>query len=541
MTKLGRCWPSLAATLLFIVIVMFVRPWAALPLNDDWQYAHFAKSFAEEGHFAVDVPVAPTVVGQSLIAWPVIKIFGFSHVTLRALTMVISLMMLFAVDYLLIAGGVAAGIRLVALCSIVANPLFVHLSTTFMTENYGYLIALLSACIWFRGRKTDSTSWYVASAAFAAASFWIRQFCALVFPALILAEWIAGGASLRQARQLLVKRSLSTLVWVLIVGLYFPWAKATGNYSPHFSEALGHAFAPNPVAMLLEAGLFLFYVTVFLIPFLLVYGIPRRPTVTGSIVLCALTLTAAFAWLGGVNNGPPSASLKSTFPFLSNVVTSYGVGPITLTDVYWENAQRPHISAIPWLMLEAIALVISLAWSSVATRLRENRNEIALFGIIFSLLSLLAVLVSYRYDVFDRYHYPGILGLTIALAIVLPKADEPRLRRVGFVWIALLAVFSTLGVHDYFRWQEARARLLAQAQARGIALSQIDGGFEPNGWNTVEGNAGSRGCGADVAWFCRDRPFRIGLEQRSSEQLLASQRATAWLAAFPDLKLLGRK
>jgi hypothetical protein len=520
---------------------MLVRPWAEMPLNDDWQYAHFAKSFAENGRFAADVPVAPTVVGQSLIAWPVIKIFGFSHVALRTLTMVISVMMLFAVDYLLIAGGVAAGIRLIALCSIVANPLFLHLSTTFMTENYGYLIALLSACIWFRGRKTDSTSWYVASAAVAGASFWIRQFCALVFPALILAEWIAGGAKFQNVRTLLVKRSLPMLVWVLIVGLYFPWAKATGNYSPHFSEALGHAFAPNPVAMLLEAGVFLFYMSVILIPFLVAYGIPRRPTVAGSIVLCALTLTAAFAWLGGVNNGPPSASLKSTFPFLSNVVTSYGVGPITLTDVYWENAQRPHISAIPWLLLEAIALILSLAWGSVASRLRENKNEVALFGMMFSLLSLIAVLVSYRYDVFDRYHYSGILGLTIALAILLPKSSESRLRRVGIIWIALLAVFSTLGVHDYFRWQEARAQLLAQAQSRGIAVSQIDAGFEPNGWNTVDGNAGSPGCGAEVAWFCRDRLYRIGLEQRSSERLLVTQRTTAWLAAFPDLKLLERK
>ena len=533
--------PSLCAALLFLAIVAVIRPWSELPLNDDWQYAHFTKAFLEKGRFTVDVPVAPTAVGQSLIAWPVIKLFGFSHVALRVLTIALSLLMLFEVDYLLIASGRAAGIRLVALCTIVANPLFLHLSTTFMTENYGYLIAFLSACVWFRGKKTDSAWWFVASAAVAGTSFWIRQYCAVVFPALILGEWIASGANLRHARTILVKRSLSILVWVLIVGLYFPWAKATGNYSPHFSEALGHAFAPNPVAMLLEAGVFLFYATVFLIPFLIAYGIPRRPTVAGSIVLCVLVLTAAFAWLGGVNNGPPSALLKSTFPFLSNVVTNYGVGPITLTDVYWENAQRPHSSAIPWLVLEAIALVISLAWSSVVTRLRENKNEVALFGVMFSLLSLIAVLISYRYDVFDRYHYPAIFGLTISLATLLPKGSERRLFGVGIFWVALLAVFSTLGLHDYFRWQEARARLLAQAQSRGIALSEIDGGFEPNGWNTVEGKAGSLGCGARVAWFCRDRPYRVGLEQRSSERLLASQGITAWLAAFPDLKLLEQK
>src|SRR5689334_21446478 len=121
LSKLERYWPSLAAAVLFVVILMFVRPWVELLLNDDCQYAHFAKSFAEKGSFAVDVPVAPTVVGQSLIASPVIKVFGFSHVGLRVLTVVISIIMLFSVDYLLIAGGVAAAVRLVALSAIVAN------------------------------------------------------------------------------------------------------------------------------------------------------------------------------------------------------------------------------------------------------------------------------------------------------------------------------------------------------------------------------------------------------------------------------------
>jgi hypothetical protein len=541
LTQLERNWPFMCAIVFLLALVACIGPWSELPLNDDWQYAHFAKSFAERGSFAVDVPVAPSVVGQSLIAWPVIRILGFSHLALRLLTLVLSGLILLEVDYLLALGAVAAGVRFVALCTLVANPLFLHLSTTFMTENYGYFVALLAACIWFRGRRSDSASLGVVAAAVAGLSFWIRQFSALVFPALILAEWIVDGARLKSGRAIALRRAPAILVWVAIVALYFPWARATGNFTSQFSQPLAQILKPDLGAIFLESGVYLFYLTVFLIPFLLGYGFPRKPSIAASIVLCALTLTAAFAWVGGVRSGPPSASLHSTFPFLHNVVTSFGVGPVTLTDVYWDNAQtRPRVSVFPWLALETFAVFTSLAWARVVTSVREHKSEIGVFGICFGLLSLVAVLLSYRYGVLDRYHYPGILGFTIALAAFFQMENERRLRRTAVVWVAMMAVFSTLGLHDYFRWQEARARLMSQAQQRGILLSDIDAGYEFNGWNTVEGDGGSPGCGPEVRWFCRNRRYRIGLEQAHGDSLILSQATDAWLVHFPDLKLFER-
>ncbi len=539
--KLKAHWPSLGATLLLSVIIVVIRPWSELPLNDDWQYAHFAKSFAQNGYFKVDVPVAPTVVGQSVIAWPVIKLFGFSHVALRSLTILMSVMILFVLDDLLIVGGSTAVTRFVALSMIVGNPLFLHLATTFMTENYGYLLALGSACIWFRGKKNNSASSPYAASVLAGASFWIRQFCTLAFPALIIAEWIASGPTLRNAVTHLRQRSGAILLWVGIIGLYFPWARITGNYSPRFSEGLGHLTAPDVTSVLFETGVFLFYITVILVPFLLAYGIPRRPSIAGSIGLCALAVTAAFAWQGSVSAPPSSRLFNPTFPFLNNVVASYGVGPITLTDVYWQGASRPRASHLPWWLLEALAFIASLAWGSVIIRLRSAKNEIAVFGIVFSLLSLAAVLLAYRFDVFDRYHYPGMIGFTIAATLLLPRERQSRFIKLASVWIALLALFSTLTIHDYFRWQEARARLIARSLRRGITVSQIDSGFEPNGWNTVELRAGSPGCGPEDGWFCTSRPYRIGLEQRAGDRLIDTESVDAWFATFPELKLLARE
>ncbi|HEY4954982.1 MAG TPA: glycosyltransferase family 39 protein, partial [Gemmatimonadaceae bacterium] len=200
LTHLRANWPVLCAILFFLTLVALIGPWSEIPLNDDWQYAHFAKTLAESGTFRVDVPVAPSVIGQSLLAWPVIRIFGFSHLALRMLTLALSVLILVELDYLLAIGAVGAAVRFTALSLVVANPIFLHLSTTFMTENYGYVVALLAACIWFRGKKTESTSLAIVAATVAGLSFWIRQFSALVFPALLLAEWIASGANLRNGR-----------------------------------------------------------------------------------------------------------------------------------------------------------------------------------------------------------------------------------------------------------------------------------------------------------------------------------------------------
>src|SRR5437016_4307414 len=87
--------PMYLVAALCIAVVCCVWPWGNYPLNDDWQYAWIAKRFAETGRFVVDVPIAPTLVGQSVIAAPFIRLFGFSHTLLRGITLGLSGLCLF--------------------------------------------------------------------------------------------------------------------------------------------------------------------------------------------------------------------------------------------------------------------------------------------------------------------------------------------------------------------------------------------------------------------------------------------------------------
>lgn len=251
--------PFWTAVGLLLLLVVCIAPWPNLPINDDWLYAHIARNLAENGHLAIDVPVASSVVGQALIAWPVIHFFGFSFLALRVLTLVCSILILAELDFLLRFASVSASVRLIALCLLVVNPFFLHFSTSFMTENYSYAVALLAACVWFEGRRRQNAWLGVVAAAIAGFSFWIRQLSALVLPALLIAEIIADRP--QSLRAFLSRRGTAIGVWTISVFSYFRWSTTTGNVTRQSSDALARILSPDPLILFAELGIFGFYMT----------------------------------------------------------------------------------------------------------------------------------------------------------------------------------------------------------------------------------------------------------------------------------------
>ena len=133
-----------------LATAILVQPWGEFPLNDDWQYSHVTKHLVETGTFRIDVPVAPALVGQAYLARPWVQLFGFSHVTLRSLTMLVSVVFLFCVYELLAMAGTGAPAALGALGLIAINPLFLHFEMSFMTEMYGLTASFLGALLWLK-------------------------------------------------------------------------------------------------------------------------------------------------------------------------------------------------------------------------------------------------------------------------------------------------------------------------------------------------------------------------------------------------------
>jgi hypothetical protein len=557
---------------LFTLLILLVRPWGNYPLNDDWIYARILKRFVETGKFVFDHDTGAAFIGQGLIAAPIVRLFGFSHLNLRLLTIGFSGLLLFLVWWLLSSAGVRPRIKAIALCLLITNPIFAYVSMTFMTDIYGYTLALLGAVWWFSGRrKADRRQsaaivpWGTAvGTGFAVgASFWVRQYCVMVYPALlgaaILSVWNHGNW--RRLRSSIPRLAVSATVLAAVISAYFVFAKKMAMVPmSDYSGRLQRMQAFSPMAAAVAAGIFITYMTLFFFPLLAgfrIRALSRKLLAVGG-ALAILGLLSA-----GVMSGIPSyaVDLHRRFPFLSNIINNAGVGPVLLPDVQFPHlAPGPQWPAAVWIVIECLllagnvlwALAIPRSWSLLRQARHRSAGELVWFGYLFVFASLTVTILVDKMAVFDRYYLPELLGLLLALSVSLglPATDgEAR----GPSWrlaagLLPLALFTTAGLHDYFRWNDIRWAFFQDALNHGVSPMNLQAGYEPNGWagysaflENTKPPACIGPCQCDQGWFCRDDSYRIAMSVYGDYEVVASRRPDYWLADGPPIYLSRRK
>ncbi|SPE31324.1 membrane hypothetical protein [Candidatus Sulfopaludibacter sp. SbA3] len=537
----------------YLLLILLVQPWGNYPLNDDWIYAHIAKKFAESGRFVFDHDTGAAFIGQGLLAAPVIRILGFSHAYLRCLTMTLGALIICLLWLLLRYAEVRPGIRIAALLTVVWNPLFGYLSLSFMTEIYAYFFALLGAVVWMRDRRTHPegplVSWSAAIATGLAvgAGFWIRQYSVLVFPALLGATVLTGRRRVRCSLPRLVG---SSLVFATVIAGFF-LARALAQIPlADYSRRLDRIWHVNAGATFLQGGIFLSYMTAFLLPLLLLArNLWTRRMLPAAFLLGLLGVAAALVLL----QTPPHLDLHPRFPFLSNIIRDAGIGPVLFPDVQALQLRSPAWPSGAWGAIECFLLAANVLWAAVIfgapAVLRKGglRAEALLFALLFSLASLTVTTFVDRLAAFDRYYLPETFGMAIAVALIL--SDAPRLFPTRFAVALLpLAFFTIAGLHDYFRWSDAGWDLYREALRNGISPANIQGSYEMNGWHAFdlfqakEKPAGCIGpCHCDSEWFCLDDSYRIGMNVYGNYETLARRQPHYWLAPGPPVVLSRRR
>ncbi|HEY5282781.1 MAG TPA: hypothetical protein VIM14_08325, partial [Polyangia bacterium] len=108
-----------------------------------------------------------------------------------------------------------------------------------------------------------------------------------------------------------------------------------------------------------------------------------------------------------------------------------------------------------------------------------------------------------------------------------------------------MAFFTVAGVHDYFRWNDARWRLVERAQKLGVPTTSIDGGYEVNGWlsfdlvrkhpEQIDDTHCIETChcgilwGLESIWTCHDDSYRVGMNLRNGYIEIAREEPNFWL------------
>ncbi|HET9930800.1 MAG TPA: hypothetical protein VFQ35_08940, partial [Polyangiaceae bacterium] len=463
-------------------------------------------------------------------------------------------------DELMRLGEVARHFRARILVLLAINPLFVNLAFSFMTEFYGFTPALLGAVIWFRTRRAHAASDgalvgllpAIASGAVIGGTFWVRQYCVLIFPALVASTllYVLKTRDWRRLWRSLPSLAASGTAFLALVGGYFWYAKTHNLVKGAFEGRLQDTLHFSLLDYQIMGGAYGFYLTAFLFPLLLTWPLStRRLSRYTRAGAAAFALALALVTIVELRATDDWASLgvHRVFPYLSNIIHNAGVGPNTLTDgFFYRNDKYYAVSRTFWRNVSYGLLGLSALWGFALVALASLRNaprarrELAAFGSAFAALSLVAVVQAYGGGGFDRYSLPCLFGIVLVLGSLASSEEESihrplRVRNLIRKWSAIpfaltclpLAYFTVAGVHDYFRWNDARWRLVDYALSTGFPSTSINGGYEVNGWLSYDAT-GLHAVNPDVhrcigecrcevpavlagLWNCFDDSYRINM------------------------------
>jgi hypothetical protein len=491
---------ALPYALVMLALVAVISPVGNFPLNDDWVYMEMVRELVENQTF-YEHPyrgsLAITIVGWG---WLAATIFGLSFTVLRCSTLVLALVALCATTKAALEHGLPRPLAFLCGALLLANPLFLNLTYTFMND-VPCLAAASCAGMFYMRALTHRSPW---------AAFWGSTFVVL-------------GSATRQDGVVVIGAFLATEVvsWLararkpelgMLGGFAIPLILGGILYTIAFSTSSEEAFNNLPEAatkpsllsswpdMIFEAGAALIYIGLFTLPIGLakLFAVARghssrtRGQWIAFAGLCAgLQLT--------VTSMEGEAIALGGMPLLPNVLYDLGVGPLTLRDVFAMGAEGPAGLGNGWWLVHLLALCsMSLLLVDVFPLLARHVSRVRTRSfapsddqhaprarMLFLVLWIGAiVLLPYRLVtemLYDRYLLPALFPAVILAAQSLTPAAKIDVR-VAWIGTGLAFIFALVGVQDYLAWNSARWEAIDYLRhERNVGATEIDGGYEYNG------------------------------------------------------------
>jgi len=457
-----------------------VDPRADFPLHDDWMYAVSTWDFAKTGHF--HFPVFTVVSLRAQVLWGALwtKLFGESFDVLRASTLFLSLATLLVVNRILARAGAAPWLCVVGPLALLFNPIFLWSSCSYMTDVPFLFASAVAFYAFARGLDEDRLPLILAGCAAAIVSWFIRQngVVNLLPPLAVLAwtrprRWRAFAAPIVACGVAFVmlwffKRDWLTGSTAMFVVHYHMWLESSFRLSEQVSVLL-HYIGFNAI----DCALFFLPLT---IPLVTMRTRSKRMLVALAVIAVLVIVRTTHLAMNGYLVPYSAVHLFSDI-FPGPIFFDFGVGPVNLIDV-WDGQPYPFVMPqAARLLLTVIAAVLAtlLIWSMFHTR-GNTTTKLAVGSIVFGTLILFGSGLF-----FDRYSLDAGWAIAVALPLIVPW--EKRLARaLAIAALIVVALFSTLAVREHFAWQRARWTAFRDLRADGIALDQIDGGAEINGY-----------------------------------------------------------
>jgi len=522
-----RIKPFWIIIVLWIVAWLVVNPIGNFPLNDDWAYALSVKNWLDTGQF--EIIDWPAMSLFTHVAWGTFwsLLFGFSFTVLRLAIFLLAVFSIWVFSLIIKQLDFSWEQQLVALAVIVFNPMYFHLSNTFMTDVSFLSFCILSSYGFLRYFTSEKWYWWVIAIFCSVCAILVRQLGLLIPIAF-------GGAML--LRKVSIRSSLAALTGVLITfgslkGYLWCLENSTG-LPPSFAsiESVLESMSPSSVwkKTKRQLGFYFIYTGGYLLPLW-------------------LYTTKSFAGRNYLIFFMSCLPILGFFTFpcwdrlpLWNTVYNYGIGPMTLPDFIKGYSKITVLSneLFVFIKLTGFLGAILLLWNAVqsAKRLWPFQNDkpplyYFRLGVLFFLISFVFYLIIDKYN-FDRYLLP-----LIPFTILLFSRSERKVLLPAVMILAPLVFFAVGGTHDYLAWNKARWKGLADLEARGIKPSEIDGGFEYNGWHQTH-HLNPDNQYSKSWWFVDNDRYALAFTSYKNYKVIAAYPFTKYLTFEKDSVLV---
>jgi hypothetical protein len=504
---------------MYALWLLLVSPTGNFPLDDDWAYAWSVRRLLDTGQLRISEWSAVTSVFP--IYWGALfsTVAGsFSFVALRSSTLTMSVLGCLAVYDLLRESGLPLRSACLGAVAVAANPIYLYLSYTFMSDVFYFTPMVVSLSLYNRGVRRHSARALLFGSVAAGVAYLARQL-AVMLPLAVVFVLL-----LRDRRLRWQPIAQATLVPFAVFLWHTLWLRYAHGIPWGFELNAVH----NSMAGLLQPGkpfeivwrllVSMLYMGLFTLPVLAALVASRRQDtahvrrLARSFGIWLAVLTAFVALSTWVTHGP--------MPYLGNVINRAGFGPIGLP------GPKPLVTPLWVFWLVTVCAPIAGAaqgalWTDAVLNVRKP-DSAQLLVIASMLMALLTALIVVLWDEYLIVFVPAGIYLILRLQ---PITRSGMLAGVGVC--ALMLAYGCREMADYMAWNSARWVAGRELVAQGVPPEAIDGGFEWAGWYEFESAlpaAIASGKGGDLfGWMRMNRhDFRLAFAPIAGDITLGS-------------------
>ena len=464
------------ALVVISVIISAAAGAVGIARSDDWSYLLTQFEFAESGQFVLNNWAVTMLIGQTLMAAPVVMVFGSNIAVLQGFVAALSLGALMT-TYWVIRRVLPMGWSWFVVITLAVSPIFGPSAVSFMTDIPALLFLSVSLFLGIHALSAGGIRWpsLLIAGLVAIVAFSFRDYAILGFVAVVLVGLVV--VSRHRDRWVLLGVLLAL---VSVAAILYSWRHSLPN-----DLRLPGWDAGFSIQLVARGALTL---ALLLFPALAAVAWWRVDLGTGKARV-ALWATAAVAAVAAV-----VVATVAGFEFLGNVIHPFGTtwlvggGGIRMWPL-WFNRFLLVLAAT------CLALIfILMAWAVSRARGASSRAHAVLSFVradvaravivVFPLLLLIAhasaTLVLGTWLI-DRYFILVLPFLAAAILVLARDASVVVNRRLLWVPVVALAAYGVWGLYvvDFdARFDGARWAISEELVESGYAPNEIDAGMQ---------------------------------------------------------------